>query len=81
LGVGLLLTVLANNDKCLNAASMKIFTDNKLSIGLSQLLKNKKVSHFEEKEQFRSDQESSSYLNHFTDAQVSEIAELVYLKK
>jgi len=73
--------VLGNNDKCLNTAIMKIFTDNKLSNGLSQLLKSKKVSHFEEKGQFRSYQESSSYLNHFTDAQVSEIAELVYLKK
>ncbi|MEQ9288868.1 MAG: hypothetical protein RIG77_18240 [Cyclobacteriaceae bacterium] len=60
---------------------MKIFTNNKLSKGLAQLLNTKKVNHFEEKEQFGSCHESTSYLNHFNDAQVSEIAELAYLKK
>lgn len=60
---------------------MRIFTNNKLSKGLSSLLKRKSVIHFTEKEQFNNAHQSDSYLSHFNDAQVSEIAELVYLKK
>ncbi len=60
---------------------MKLFTSNKLSKGLTQLLTKKKVNHFEQKETFHTYTESTSYLNHFNDAQVSEIAELAYLRK
>ena len=60
---------------------MRIFTNNKLSKGLSLLLKRKNVDHFYNKSQFNSAHQSDSYLSHFNDAQDSEIAELVYLKK
>ena len=60
---------------------MKMFSSNKISKGLTDLLKRKKVTHFSDHYQFESHHEAVSYQNHFTDAQVSEIAALSYLKK
>ncbi|MFY0651997.1 MAG: hypothetical protein JXQ96_08200 [Cyclobacteriaceae bacterium] len=53
---------------------MKLFTNSKLSQGLSKLLSRRKIQHFKDREQFNSYTESASYLDHFNEAQVLEIS-------
>ena len=60
---------------------MKIFTRNKVSKGIKNLIKLKKVKHFNDKLQFSSYKESVSYMNRFSEAQVSEIAALAFQKR